>query len=100
MDNPKLKEVLEILKKENSAQAQIEEILSGIIKTSYSKFYSEAMLSLTEADLESIEKADDENVDQEIIYFYKLRTGKDPDEEIKQFITDFADAFLKEYSSK
>lgn len=100
MDNPKLKEVLEILKKENATQAQIEEIIAGIIKTAYSKLYSEAMLALTEEDLESIEKTDDENVDQEIIYFYKLRTGKDPDEEVKQFITDFAEAFLKEYSSK
>lgn len=98
MDNPKLKEVIEILKKENATQDQIEEILSGIIESAYSKLYSEAMLALTEEDLVSIEHSDETQVDEEIIYFYKLRTGKDPDEEVKQFIDNFAEGFLNEYS--
>lgn len=98
MDNqhPSLAQVVDVLQQKGYSEDQIAEILADLTRASYEKLYSQALLALTDEDLTSIEKAEDKDVNDEIRYFYKLRTGMDPEEEANKFLADFAKGFLEE----
>lgn len=92
-----MEKVIEVMKKLNYTDEQISAVLAEVAKALHSKLYSEMMLLLTEEDLKSIENASEKDIKDEIRYFYKLRVGKDPDEEAKKFYEDFAKGFIAEY---
>lgn len=92
-----MEKVIEILKQQNYTDEQISAVLAEVTKALYSKLYSEMLLVLTEEDLKSIENTSEKDINDEIRYFYKLRVGKDPDEEAKKFYEDFAKGFIAEY---
>lgn len=96
--HPKLVQVVDILQHQGYSEDQIAQILADLTRASYEKLYSQALLVLTDEDLEKIEKVSDDQMADEIRYFYKLRTGMDPEQEAQKFLDDFAQGFLDEYA--
>lgn len=97
--NNKFGQVLKILQEKGYSEDQIIKITTDLSKLSFSRLYSEAMLSFTPEDLQIIEDCQtDELANEKIKDLYKLRTGKDPDAEAKKFLEVFSEEFLKQNS--
>lgn len=92
-----MNKIVDILKQNNYSDKQIEEILAGVTKSLYARLYSEAMLSFTDGDLKDIEEADEDVLSDTIAYYYKLRTGKNPDTEAQKYLENFATGFIAQY---
>lgn len=96
--NNKFGQVLKILQEQGYSEEEIVKITTDLSKLSFSRLYSEAMLSFTPEDLQIIEDCQTDGLANEKIKdLYTLRTGKDPDTEAKTFLENFSDEFLKQY---
>lgn len=96
--NNKFGQVLKILKEQNYSEEDIVKITTNLSKLSFSRLYSQAMLSFTPEDLQMIEGCtSDELADEKIRDLYTLRTGKNPNKEARQFLEIFSDEFLKQF---
>ncbi|MBI2011251.1 hypothetical protein HYS91_00640 [Candidatus Daviesbacteria bacterium] len=97
----KYQQVIAVLKEKGYSDSQIVEFTQDLTSTSFSKLYSEAMLSFTDEDFKAIEKCiDQRQANEEIRKRYKLRTNKDPDQEALKFFDNFAEGFLQEYQKE
>lgn len=57
------------------------------------------MALFTEENMKAIEAApDDLEANKKIREIYKLKTGRDPEEEMQKFMDDFAQGFLAEHA--
>lgn len=94
----KFQQVLEILDEKGWSKEKITELTTELAKASFNKFYSEAVINFTDEDLDAIETCSNEEAEAKIKELYKMRTGKDADEEAAKFYDIFADGFLEEHA--
>lgn len=94
----KLQQVADILKQKGSTDEQIAQFLAELTKANFAKFYTQAVTSFTDEDMQVIEACNnDQEANEKIKELYKLRTGKDAQEEMQKFLEDFAIGFIVEY---
>ena len=97
----KFLQVLEYLKKKGWTDEQITKLTEELAKTVFSQFYTEAISYLTNEDTDEIDKCgSQEEANIKIKDFYKLRTGRNPDEVATKFYDDFATKFFEEENAK
>lgn len=95
----KFQQVIDILKAKGTTDEQITQISDGLLKAANDQLYAEMMGSLVEEDLQAIDNcSNQEEANKEIKNRYIQRTDKDPDQQLQQFLDNFAEGFLKEYS--
>lgn len=93
-----LDKVKDILRAQGANDEQILQVTQGLLQAAYDQLYVVAMASLNEEDLQVIDKCiNQEEANKEILKRFSLRTGKNPDEIIQQFLSDFSDGFLRQY---
>lgn len=91
----KLAEAVEYLRSQGYTQEKIQEFLEALNQKAYQTMYSEAMNKFTPDDLNQIEKApSQEEANQIINKLFIERIGKDPRQEVKNFLDKFAEEFL------
>lgn len=91
----KLQQVADILKQKGSSEEQIAQFLTELTKANFAKFYTQAVANFTDEDLGIIEACRSEaEANEKIKELYKLRTGKDAEEEMQKFLDDFATGFI------
>lgn len=93
----KFQEVLEHLKTSGWTDEQLVNLSEELAKTVFNRFYTEVVEKLTDEDLDVLEKcSSQEEANIKIKELYKLRIGRDADEEAKKFYDDFATKFLQD----
>ena len=93
----KFEEVIQVLQSKGWDNEKIAELTAELQKAAFNQFYAEATMSFTDADLDDLDEIeDDDEAQKKIKELYKLRTGKDSDEESARFFDVFAEGFLKE----
>lgn len=99
--NPKLEEVIKVLKKEGYSDEEIQKFIEELTKMATAKLYTEITANLTEEDKAEIEKLTfKEEVDLEIKKRFYERSGKSLDDLMQEFLTTFAQGFLDKYQEE
>lgn len=100
MDNKtNMQQVMDIMKAKGATDEQIAQFFQDLTKTNFARFYSQAMALFTEEDMKAVEAIPtDEEAHKKIREIYQQKTGKDPEEEMKKFMDDFAQGFLAEHA--
>ncbi|MDP3724453.1 MAG: hypothetical protein Q8R11_02340 [bacterium] len=99
--SPKLQQILAILQQKGWTDDQLAQLTTDLTKAAFSKLYSEAMTSFTEEDLQAIEAcADQVAANVEIQKRYQMRTGRDAQADMQQFLDTFAQGFMEEYEKE
>lgn len=97
MQPASLQQVIDILQKKGYTEDQIADTTADLTKAAFTTLYSNAMAAFTEEDVQMIENCEtDEEANKKIMELYKLRTGKDPQEEMNKFLEKFAKDFTAE----
>lgn len=98
MDNQKtaVQQVVEILKTEKGySDDQVADFLANLSKTAFTKLYGDAMTSFSDEEMQAIDAAKtQQEADAKIRELYTTHIGKDPDQEVQEFIEGFAKNFL------
>ncbi len=90
-------QLLETLKQKGWTDEQISKLSEEVAKSTFAKFYTEAVAYFTQEDLDAIEKCPtDVEANEKIKELYKLRTGNDADQEAEKYYTSFAQKFFEE----
>lgn len=96
-EKTKFQHVLEHLKAKGWTDEQLANLSQELAKTVFNRFYVEVVEKLTDEDLDILEKcSSQEEANTKIKELYKLRVGRDPDEEAQKFYDDFATKFLED----
>lgn len=83
------------LKKSGKSEEEIGKLLSGVAKLSAVEIYTVLMMSLTEEDMQEVEKIEDEEeAKKKMEELFKLRTGMSVDELAEKIRNGFAEGYL------
>lgn len=93
--NDVFKKWLDELKTQGKSDEEIGKLLSGVAKLSAMEIYMALMMSLTEEDMQEVEKIEDEEeAKKKMEELFKLRTGMTVEELAKNIKEGFAEGYL------
>lgn len=95
----KFSQVVEILEKIGKSDQEIAEFTKKVEQVGFTQLFLEATVYLTDDDFKAIESCEDQDQANRLIKKrYILRTGKNPEHEMKKFLDEFSEEFIKQHN--
>lgn len=90
-----MEKILQVLKMRGYSDPEIAQFLNKLYELGWQDLYSKIQEVFTEEDMEALDKCTtEEETNKTIAYIYKLRTGRDVQTEMQEFITKYSEEQL------
>lgn len=96
--NNSLQQVITLLQSKHYSEEEIAAVTNDVIMEAYDAFLQKAKSLMMEDDLQKIEAMGDDSAEVELNRLYHERAGKDPKDEIREFLKQYAESLIAEYS--